>query len=85
MATATRYACLYKPSLHCDHGDGKPRRSKCGYCGSPLHIETGLWGVFTWRGDNRYPEADAHRTFARKSAADKWAHERELVVRWIYT
>lgn len=85
-AWATRHRCVYDVSVQCTNGNGKPTRKKCRYCGGSLCIEQGLWGVFSWRGDGRYPVENAHRTFVRESVADTWATATspDYVVRWIY-
>lgn len=88
MATATlaiRYRCLSSSGLIRCEGD-HPKRLKCAACGARLHVFTGLYGVFTWTGDGRYPIASAHRTFARKAAAERMIDAdttETLVVRWI--
>ena len=81
---ATRHACRYQLRITGSHtyGDGPPKRRKCALCGGPLNVLRGLWGVFTWTGDGRYPAARAHATFLREADADA-ATFGELVVRWI--
>jgi hypothetical protein len=82
QSLATRYSCLYQGTIRCE-GD-QSKRTKCKYCGSQIYTQQGLWGVFTWTGDGRYSLADAHRTFVRKSAADKYTtNDETYVVRWL--
>lgn len=79
---ATRYRCPLQVTAQC-WGD-KSKRASCPGCGARLHTLTGLWGVFTWRGDGRYRAEDAHRTYVRKSAADAATKtDQTWVVRWI--
>ena len=82
---ATRYRCLLDISVHCTKGHGKPTRKKCAHCGGSLFVEYGLWGVFTWRGDGRYPERKAYHTSTSHTRANRWALNKgaDLVVRWI--
>lgn len=79
--TATRYSCLYQGTVRC--GGDQSKRAKCKYCHSTMFVQRGLWGVYTWRGDGRYLQADAHRTFVRLSAADRFASANDYVTRWI--
>lgn len=90
---ATRYHCSLrdKTGLSIQHtaGNGVPPR-KCRYCSSRLTVERGLWGVFVWTGDGRYPREDAERTYVREQAAQDRAdllNETRgwggYVVRWI--
>jgi hypothetical protein len=66
------------------HGNGAPKRKKCAYCGGVLYTITGLWGVFTWRGDGRYFHDGAHETFASEVKADAYATTNDTyVVRWL--
>jgi len=90
---ARKYACRYRGndgSYSHTSGDGTPTRKKCARCGGPLDTETGLWGVFTWTGTGRYPEADAHEVFNGIARAERYAEKANaanpyanLVVRWI--
>jgi hypothetical protein len=86
---ATRYTCRNEGNplsgaTH-THGNGKPSRKRCAYCNGAFYVYTGLWGVFTWTGDGRYPEVTALRTFTRYAAAEAFADAGdETVVRWIY-
>jgi hypothetical protein len=82
-SAATRYRCLVSTDGPHTAGDGKPRRKACAYCGSSLRVQSGLWGVFEWTASNRYPVEDAKRTFTRQGAAQDYADQRDLVVRWI--
>jgi hypothetical protein len=50
----SRYRCTNSISVMCDRGNGKPSRQKCRYCGSRLHVESGVWGVFPWRVEGGY-------------------------------
>jgi hypothetical protein len=81
---ATRYRCPLQVTAQC-WGD-QSKRKTCPGCGARQYALHGRWGVFTWRGDGRYPESDAHATYVRESAAEAFA-EREgpgsYVVRWI--
>jgi hypothetical protein len=90
---ASRYYCSLrdKPGqlsgLHAA-GNGKPRSKTCTYCRGQLVTETGLWGVFEWRGDGRYRREAAENTFTRELAAEDWRLDHtgagtSLVVRWI--
>lgn len=36
-----------------------------------------LWGVFVWRGDNRYQLPDAIRAYKRRADADRYAEKDE--------
>jgi hypothetical protein len=87
--TGTRFYCAAsvsderRRSAH-DSGDGKPPRKRCRYCKGELVSQAGTYGVFTWRGDGRYPLADAHATFPRESTADRYAtRDTTYVVRWL--
>lgn len=94
-ATTTRYECMYKMDVKGFHksGYGKPRSKRCTYCGGAWLVEDGVHGVFTWRGDGRYPLADAVKTFVREAAASRYAETANidlvargevcLVVRWL--
>lgn len=81
---ATRHVCLNAISVHCLHGAGRGP-AKCRYCGSPLHRSTGVYGVFTWTGDGRYPREAAHATYETERAAQNYANLFNHVVRWINT
>ena len=78
-ALASRHYCSLRDrpgqrsSLH-TAGNGKPRSKTCTYCRGPLTTETGLWGVFEWRGDGRYRREAAEKTFARELAEIGRAH-----------
>ena len=91
---AQRYWCQHRDvvpwqrSFH-SAGNGKPRSKRCTYCRGPFVTEFGLWGVFGWRGDGRYPREAAERTFTRELAAEDWRLDHagagnSLVVRWIH-
>lgn len=86
---ATRYVCSNDGNeaagaFH-TRGNGKPSRKRCAGCGGAFYVYTGLWGVFTWTGDGRYPEAAALATFTREQPAQAMAEAgKETVVRWIY-
>jgi hypothetical protein len=88
-STASRYECSLKTnagwqsSFH-SAGNGKPRSKRCTYCGGAFRIETGLWGVFVWSGENRYPLEAALKTFVSPTAAQKFADVTSNgVVRWL--
>jgi len=93
---ATRYACSNDGNEAAGfahtRGNGKPSRKACAGCKGALYVYTGLWGVFTWTGDGRYPEAAALRTFTRHAPADAYVdaentrtdYAANLVLRWIY-
>jgi hypothetical protein len=86
---ATRHVCLYRYTgqARCPHteGPGKPKLRKCRYCGGPFMILTGLWGVFEWTGDGRYPKASALWTGTSEHEAQAVADatSESAVVRWI--
>jgi hypothetical protein len=90
----TRYACSLRhdPAAGRLHsiGNGTPRIRKCRYCGGRLHVERGRWGIFEWRGDNRYPLAAAIETTHSHKIADRWIEENRpadgstnVVARWL--
>ena len=87
---ATRYVCSNDGNeaagLRHTRGNGKPSRKRCAGCKGSLRVYTGLWGVFTWTGDGRYPEAAALKTFTRYALAEICANagSDQTVVRWIY-
>ena len=86
---ATRYVCCNDGNeaagLRHTRGNGKPSRKACACCKGSLRVYTGLWGVFTWTGDGRYPEAAALKTFTREQPAQTMAEAGDqTVVRWIY-
>lgn len=86
---ATRYVCSNAGNeaagLRHTYGNGKPVRKRCAGCRGEFYVYTGLWGVFTWTGDGRYPEAAALRTFTREQPAQAMAEAGDqTVVRWIY-
>jgi hypothetical protein len=93
---ATRYVCSNAGNeaagFRHTRGNGKPPRKACGHCRGALYVYTGLWGVFTWTGDGRYPEAAALRTFTREALAQAYVdgentrtdYAANLVLRWIY-
>ena len=70
---ATRYVCQYEgvggAGIRHTSGNGKPARKRCEYCKGAFAVMTGLWGVFVWTGDGRYPRKDAERTYVREQAA----------------
>lgn len=82
---STRHYCAIRGmATMCTKGTGKPKRARCAGCGGALVTVTGLYGVFAWRGDGRYPESDAVKTFTRESAAEAFTTTDEsYVVRWI--
>lgn len=92
---ATRYVCSNDGNeaagLRHTRGNGRPSRKACAYCKGSLRVHTGLWGVFTWTGDGRYPEAAALRTGTRESVLqayvagenERTGYEANLVLRWI--
>ena len=82
---AKRYHCP-KNDYFCYRGTRKPPSDKCRYCGSRLIIDTGLYGVFEWRGDGRYHEEEAKALFLTKPSAERYAEKHSAdawVVRWI--
>jgi len=84
--TATRHSCSLNISVHCTKGNGKgPASGKCRHCGGRIYTDRGVWGVFTWTGDGRYPLSNAKCTYVRQAAAETYAvvNGTELVVRWI--
>jgi len=92
---ATRHECIHHGTGNGGQshtkGHGKARSQKCAFCRGRIYTETGLYGVFAWRGDGRYPEADAVKTFTSPVVADRYAETEYvkypgnggLVVRWI--
>ena len=47
-------------------------------------VTEGVYGVFEWRGDGRYPIADAVSTHEREAAAEREASKDDrLVVRFV--
>jgi len=91
MSTPTKHIAYrhYCPSglTGCDRGSGKPRSEKCRLCKARLAIETGAHGVFVWRGDGRYLQAEPVRVYTSPTAADRFCNanlEKNYVVRWIY-
>ena len=86
---ATRYECILRmdagwQSIFHSFGNGKPRSKRCTYCNGALHVMTGLWGVYVWSGENRYPLNDALRTFVSPTAAQRFADATtDRVVRWV--
>jgi hypothetical protein len=81
---AFRYGCSLRISVHCERGRGRAPRCKCRYCGGLLRTASGIYGVFTWRGDGRYRLEDAHATYIQEGAADRFAARcSEHVVRFI--
>lgn len=71
--TAFRHQCLNARSGLCTRGNGKPKRKRCGYCGSSLLVLSGVWACFEWRGDGRYYLDDALSTHATEAAARRAA------------
>lgn len=82
---ATRHLCASSlQSVHCTRGNGKPTRKACAHCGGRLRVETGLWGVFVWTGDGRYPLESAVSTTVREAVAERRTEQdSRYVVRWI--
>lgn len=94
---AARHYCRMRdyPGSGSQHtaGDGTPTRRFCAGCHGELVTEHGLWGVFRWRGDGRYPWEDAICTYTRAGLASERATSDEAkqddpehggwVVRWI--
>lgn len=86
---AKRYVCVHRdktglPHLH-DSGDGTPKRKRCSYCGGGFYVQTGIYGAFEWRQDNRYFQDAAVKTFRTEAQADEFIrnHGGNLVTRWI--
>jgi len=93
---ATRHFCPHegKPGsgLRHDSGSGRPPRVFCRGCGGILLSAYGLYGVFAWRGDGRYPVEAAQVLRVSDAKAQAWAdaHNRlpgtpkgGYVVRWV--
>lgn len=82
----TRYDCQLRNktglSFRHDHGDGRPTRKKCSYCGGQFNIWTGYYGTFTHLGDGRYKQDEAFSLHRTEKAAEA-ARTGEQVVRWI--
>ncbi len=74
MKTAHEHRCLYRGSVSCG-GDkpGKPKTKKCPACGSAWLVLEGVYGVFKWTSENRYPLTDAIKTYASHTLAEKFA------------
>ena len=85
-AQAKKWECSLRRSTLCSRGAGTPTRKRCGYCGGTIRTDVGIWGVFTWRGDGRYPLGSALATFASELRAQRDANTRgeNSVVRFIY-
>lgn len=94
---AYRHYCTlrYYPGsgeLH-THGNGASPRLTCLWCKGPVTTERGLWGIYRWTGNGRYPWEDALYTYNRPQVAEKRAVSDEArkddprhggwVVRWI--
>lgn len=68
--SALRYRCATMlSSASCTTGTGVPARKACVYCGGRIVREQGVYGVFVWTTENRYPIRDAVRTFASQIRA----------------
>jgi hypothetical protein len=85
MRTAYRNRCSLNISPMCAKGPGKPKTKKCRHCGGRFVVESGIYGVFRWRGDGDYPESQAVSLHAGQATADRAAQEagKEFVSRWI--
>lgn len=80
---ATRHRCSLRVSHQCSRGTGKGPE-KCRTCKGVMVRQIGLYGVFVWRGDGRYPEADALSMHRTEGAADKACEANESYVsRWL--
>lgn len=81
---AKRHYCQhFGTSGRHDVGPGKGPR-KCRTCGGAIRIMEGVYGVFVWRGDGRYPLADAVKTFTVEAAAERHTTKDErYVVRFV--
>jgi hypothetical protein len=85
----TRHLCSNAGKVSHPHNTnkaGKPRRAKCGYCGSAWRIITGWWGVFTWNGRGDYRLADAHEVHNTEAKAERALARLQdggMVIRWI--
>jgi hypothetical protein len=77
---STRHRCLNAVSGQCTRGNGKPKRKRCGYCGSAFLMETGVWGCFVWTVANNYSLASALSTHATEQAARRAAETDERLV-----
>ncbi|AWH14036.1 hypothetical protein SEA_HALLEY_228 [Mycobacterium phage Halley] len=76
VAPATIYQCLYgydcNVTVQCrTFNQGK--RAKCKGCKGPVHAITGHAIIAHWRGDGNYTLADAIKTYATLSAAERAA------------
>ncbi|WNM72765.1 hypothetical protein SEA_BOMBITAS_210 [Mycobacterium phage Bombitas] len=76
VAPATIYQCLYgydrNVTVQCrTFNQGK--RAKCKGCKGPVHAITGHAIIAHWRGDGNYTLADAIKTYATLSAAQRAA------------
>jgi hypothetical protein len=81
---AFRHRCISLAGTFCTRGNGKPRAARCTYCKGQLLTESGTWGVFVWRGDARYPLADALSTHKSEAAAERAARtDTSLVWRFV--
>lgn len=81
---AIRHYCQhFTTSGRHDVGAGKGPR-KCRTCGGAIRTMTGVYGVFVWRGDGRYPLENAITTRLTERAADAYCERDEsYVTRWI--
>lgn len=91
MRPALRYRCIgMARSGFCTQGAGVPSRKRCAYCGGKLLREQGVYGVFSWTGNGRYPIENATRTFASEKRAQALCDSEAgrtagWVVRWTPT
>jgi hypothetical protein len=89
---ALRHYCVNRDlsGLRMSHtyGNGVPKRVTCRLCYGKVVTEQGMWGVFLWSADNRYPPQDARsqhviETIAQRHRDKGRAKGLDLVVRWI--
>lgn len=82
MKTGHRYECRRRCARP-DVGNGQPRRKACSWCGGAYIVHEGVWGVFEWSGQGRYPVAEAKSLHSQEWRASKATDGTDLVVRWV--
>lgn len=81
---ATQHRCIHGVTPRCTRGAGRPKRQKCAGCGGGFVVIEGVYGVFLWRGDGRYPITEAISTHEREAAAEREIKKDDrLVVRFV--
>lgn len=84
-ATTTRgyrHECPSRISVRCDQGHGRAPRKRCRVCGSELRTISGLYGVFAWTGEGRYPRSAALSVWETYAAAERHTGD-SYVVRFL--